>query len=173
MTNNLYFRAFEYDDLNFLNHLRNDPETFEYTCGNKFYISSEWDKKWIEDKINNNHNQLFLMVCRSEDDRPIGYIGITNIDFINRKAQFGGIVISKEFSGVGYGTETTHMLLNHVFNELGFNMIYGYWRADHLSSIKMAKKAGFSEIGLFPDFVYKQGKFYDAYILSIKNKNYL
>lgn len=170
MSNRLYFRAFEPSDLSMLNRLRNDSYFFEYTCGNKFYISSEWDKEWIEDKIHNNSKQLYLMVCKKDNGAPIGYIGVTNIDYINRKAQFGGIVISKEYAGQGFASETTMMLVNHLFNELGMNIIYGYWRADHMASIKMAQKAGFEEVGLFPDFVYKQGKYHDARILVLRNK---
>jgi ribosomal-protein-alanine N-acetyltransferase len=63
MSNRLYLRAFEYEDLKFLNMLRNDDSFFALTTGNKYYISSERDKKWIEDKIFNNYNQLYLMLC--------------------------------------------------------------------------------------------------------------
>ena len=84
MDNKLYFRAFEFEDLQFINKLRNDEEAFQYTCGNKYYISSVRDKKWIEDKIFNNSNQLYLMLCTKEDHKQVGYIAITNIDHINK-----------------------------------------------------------------------------------------
>lgn len=167
MDSRLYLRAFEYEDLSFINRLRNDDDIFSFTCGNKFFISSQRDKKWIEDKIFNNYNQLYLMICTYEEQQSIGYICATNIDYLNRKAQWGGIVIEEEFSGKDYGTESAILLLNHLFYELGMNMIYGYWRADHGASLRMAEKIGFMKDGIARDYVFKQNKFHDAYLLSI------
>lgn len=167
MEDRLYFRAFEHDDLNFINTLRNSDKVYSLTCSNKYFISSVRDKNWIEDKIFNNKSQLYLMVCTKLEREPIGYIALTNIDYLNRKARFGGIVIAQEFSGKGYGTETTKMILNHVFEEMNLNMFYGYWREDHLASIRMAEKNGFKKDGLIRDFVYKQGKYHNAFIMSI------
>lgn len=167
MTKRIYLRAFEYEDLTFINKLRNDDTFFDFTCGNKYYISSERDKKWIEDKIFNNYNQLYLMISTIEGDQQIGYICATNIDYINRKAEWGGIVIDKEFSGEGYGTESARLLLKHLFCELGMNMLYGFCRTDHTDSLKMIEKIGFQNNGLVRSFVYKQNKFHDAYLVSI------
>lgn len=172
MNRKLYFRAFEYEDLNFINKLRNDEASFNFTCGNKYFISSERDKKWIEDKIFNNHSQLYLMLCTIDDRNPIGYICSTNIDYINRKAQWGGIVISNDFSGKGYGTEAGQLLLEHLFEELGMNMVYGFWREDHIASLKMAEKIGFKIDGLIRDYVYKQNKYHNAYLCSIIKSDY-
>lgn len=172
MSRRLYFRAFEYEDLAFINKIRNENELFEFTCGNKFYISSERDKKWIEDKIFNNSKQLYLMLCTIDSNVPIGYVAATNIDYINRKVQYGGIVIAKEFAGNGYGTEASQLLLKHIFEELGMNMIYGYWREDHKASLRMAENSGFKIDGLIRDYVYKQNKFHNAYILSQLKSDY-
>jgi len=172
MDNKLCFRAFEYEDLDFINELRNDEENYFYTCGNKYYISSVRDQKWIEDKIFNNNNQLYLMLCIKGEGTPVGYIAIVNIDYLNRKAQYGGIVISRQYSGKGIGTEATKLLLHHVFEELGMNMFYGYWREDHKASLKMAEKSGFKVDGLVRDYVFKQGKFHNAYILSMLKTEY-
>lgn len=167
MNKKLCLRAFEYEDLNFINKLRNDDTFFEFTCANKYFISLERDKKWVEDKICNNYNQLYLMISEIEGEHQIGYICATNIDYVNRKVQWGGIVINKKFSGKGYGTQSAKLLLKHLFYELGMNMIYGYWRTDHAASLKMAEKLGFQNDGLARSYVYKQNKFHDAYLLSI------
>lgn len=172
MSSKLYLRAFEYEDLAIINKIRNDIELFEYTCGNKYYISKERDRKWIEDKIFNNYSQLYLMLCNVESNIPIGYVAVTNIDYINRKAEYGGIVVAKEFTGKGYGTEASQLLIKHMFEELGMNMIYGYWREDHKASLRMAEKTGFKKDGLLRDFVFKQNKFYNAYICSILKSEY-
>jgi len=172
MTRRLYLRAFEYEDLTFINKLRNDDTLFDFTCGNKYFISSERDKEWIKDKIFNNYNQLYLMICTIGEEQQIGYICATNIDYINRKAQWGGIVVDEEFSGKGYGTESARLLLKHIFCELGMNMVYGFWRTDHIASLKMAEKIGFQNNGLARSYVYKQNKFHNAFLLSILKEEF-
>ncbi|MBA2860460.1 GNAT family N-acetyltransferase [Methanococcus maripaludis] len=172
MDKRLFLRALEYDDLEFINKLRNDDTLFEFTCGNKYFISSQRDKKWIEDKIFNNNSQLYLMICTVNSYDPIGYICSTNIDYINRKAQWGGIVIGKEFSGKGYGTEAGKLLLDHLFGELGMNMVYGFWKEDHDASLRMAEKIGFQKDGLMRDYVFKKNRFHNAYICTILKRDY-
>lgn len=165
-------RAFEYGDLPFLNKIRNDPVLFSKTCGTKYFISSEWDKKWVEDKIFNNKYQLYLMICLSENLTPIGYICAINIDYINRKAQWGGIVIDTSYSRKGYGTESAHLLLNYLFCELGMHMICGHWREDHTASLKMAEKLGFRVDGTLRDYVYREGRYHNVKLLSILRSEY-
>lgn len=163
----LYLRAFEYSDLEFVNKLRNNDALIALTCGNKYYISSERDRKWIDDKIFNNYNQLYLMLCRTKDNQPIGYICATNIDYVNRKARWDGILIEEEFSGNGYGTEGGQLLLEHLFCELGMNMVYGFLLESHLASLKMVKKIGFRVDGLVRNFVYKRNMFHNVYVITI------
>jgi RimJ/RimL family protein N-acetyltransferase len=172
MSNRLYLRAFEYEDLKFLNMLRNDDSFFALTTGNKYYISSERDKKWIEDKIFNNYNQLYLMLCTIEGNQPIGYICATNIDYINRKAQLGGIAITPEFAGAGYGTEGTQLLLRHLFGEMGLNKVYVFSLEEHAATLRIAEKTGFQKVGLVRDYVYKQNRFHNAYLLEILRADY-
>ena len=168
----IYFRAFEYSDLEFVNQLRNDDGLFKLTCGNKYYTSTERDKEWISDKITNNYNQLYLMLCKTDDARPIGYISAANIDYVNRKAEWSGIVIAKEFAGNGYGVEASQLLLKHLFCELGMNMVYCFVREDHTASLKMIEKTGYRKEGTIRDFVYKSGKFHSVCIQSILRSEY-
>ncbi|HWI47486.1 MAG TPA: GNAT family protein [Rummeliibacillus sp.] len=173
MKKRVCLRAFEYGDLEFLNELRNDDILFELTCGNKYYISSERDKKWIEDKIFNNYNQLYLIICSNDSGRPIGYTCATNIDYINRKCEYGGIIISKELAGNGYAFEAGLLFLDHLFGELGLNMIYTFCREDHKATIRLLEKSGFKIEGKIRDLVYKRGEFHNAYICTLLSTDYL
>ena len=168
----LYLRAFEYSDLNLLNSIRNDDSLFQTTGGNKYFISSEYDKKWVEDKIFNNYNQLYLVICSRDSDVPVGYLCATNIDYINRKAEWGGLIISKEFNGRGFGTEAGYLLLAHLFEELGINMVYAYVKEDNKGSYRIYEKLGFHKDGLIRDFVYKLNDYHNAYIFTMLKSDF-
>jgi len=168
----LYMRVFRQEDLAFINKLRNSDAFFDLTCGNKYFISSEWDRKWIEGKIHNTSDQRYLMICRIADDLPIGYYGASDIDYVNKKAQLAGVVISKEFSGKGYATECAGMMLKELFYRLGMNMVYVYIRVDHIASLRHIEKLGFKVSALARAYVYKQNKYHDAYLLSLLKEEF-
>lgn len=172
MENQIYLRAFEYSDLLFLNTIRNDDIIYQSTTGNKYFISSEYDKKWIEDKIFNNHNQLYLIICCRESHKPIGYTCVTNIDYINRKAEWAGIVISKDLSSKGIAMETIYLFLQHLFEELGMNMIYAYVKEDNKASCRLLEKLNLKMDGLIRDYVYKQNRFHNAYVFTMLKSEY-
>ena len=173
MENKIFLRAFELTDIDKLNILRNDDEAFLHTGGNKYFISKEYDKKWLEDKIFNNQYQIYLAICLIETNEIIGYLGIIDIDLRNRKAQWAGINIDKSFSSKGYATEAANILIKFVFEELGLNRFYGYWLDSNKPSIRMAEKLGFVNEGIVRDFVFKKNKFHNTYLMSILREEYM
>lgn len=172
MADDIYFRAFELNDLEFLNEIRNDEISFEHTGGNKFFISKEYDKKWIEDKIFNNQKQIYLAICL-KNNQIIGYVGLTDIDYRNRKVKWAGINIHKDYIGKGYGSKAARLLIKFVFEELNMNKLYGYWLETNIASIKMAKKVGFIQEGLIKDFVFKRNRYHNAILLSLLKTEYI
>jgi RimJ/RimL family protein N-acetyltransferase len=170
--NRIFLRAFEFSDLDKLNSLRNDDDAFSYTGGNKFFISKEYDRKWIEEKIFNNQNQIYLAICFVESKEVIGYTSITEIDFRNRKAHWSGINIDKNVSGKGYATETGRSIQKFAFEELNLNRLYGYILESNPASLRMTEKLGFVKEGLIRDFVFKKNEYHNAYLVSILKKEY-
>jgi len=168
----VYLRAFEFSDLQTLNKLRNNAEIYSFTAGNKYFISSEYDMKWIEDKIFNNKQQLYLGICLAQNKQLIGYLSIINIDFQNRKAEWGGILIDPEHINNGYATEAAKLMINHVFAELNINRFYGFWLEENNASLRMAEKLGFKKEGVIRDFVFKKNSYHNALLLSILKSEY-
>jgi len=172
MDNRLYLRAFEYSDLDVLNKLRNDEEAYQFTGGNKYYISKEYDRKWIEDKIFNNQKQIYLAICLNNTNEVIGYLCIIEIDHWNRKAIWGGINIDLNYGNKGFATEASLLMLRFAFEELGINRFWGYWLESNIASLRMAEKLGFIKEGLVADFVYKKNCYHNAFILRMLHSEY-
>ena len=171
-TENIYLRAFEPEDYIRLNELRNDDDIFEFTCGNKYYISSEWDRKWVEDKIFNNDKHIYLAICLKDNNKLLGYTSLNDIDNRNRKVQWGGIVIDKEYKSKGYATEVGAIILDFVFNELGLNRLYSSIIEENIASQRFTEKLGFSKEGVFKSSVFKKGKFHNEVLISFLKDDY-
>ena len=169
----VYLRAFELEDYKKINEWRRDKEITAQTSGNVLFISSEREKKWIEDKIFNDESELYLAICLRESDEMIGYLGIININWRNRNAEWGGIIIGgKDLWSQGYATEAARLMLEHVFFELGLHRFYGFWLEENAASIRMGEKLGFKREGTLRDSVFKNNRFHNQVLLSLLKKEF-
>jgi RimJ/RimL family protein N-acetyltransferase len=168
----IFLRAFESGDEEFLIRLRQNNDIFRYTCGNTFFRSSEYSKKLLNDNLFNQSGRMYLLICLKENKEPIGYTSLDEIDHINKKAQWSGIVIDPQFSGKGYATLTAQQILKFSFEELNMNKIYSYILEENVASFKMAQKVGFKNEGQIREDVFKEGKYHNVNICSILKKEY-
>lgn len=173
MAEELHLRAFEYEDLELINRWHNDEEINSMTGGAKRYVSSEYDKKWLEDKMLNNSTNIYCAICTKNKNKIIGFISLNTIDYINRKAYWGGLLIGdKEERNKGYATNATYLMLKYGFEELGLNKITGHWLEDNKVSIILGKMMGFKQEGKLKDEVYKNGRFNNVIIMSLFNDDF-
>ena len=168
----VYLRAFELEDYKLINKWRNDNEINENFASNKLFISSERDRKWIEERIFNDKKDISLAVCLKENNELIGYTSIKDIDHWNKCAEWSGIIIGDKINrGKGYSSEIQHMVLTYLFNELGLHRVYAYQLEDNQASIAMVKKSGFKVEGILRQCLFKDNKYQNLLIISILKLN--
>lgn len=170
----VYLRAFEPSDLKLINNWHNDDEINLLTTGRRYFVSSEYDKKWLENKMLDNNSQVYCAICETETDNMIGYTGLSEIDYVNRKAFWGGLVIGDKASrSKGYATSAAIQILSYGFFELGLNKIWGYWLDDHKTAFfTTGQMLGFVKDGLLRQDVFKGNKFHDVYIMSLLKSDF-
>jgi [ribosomal protein S5]-alanine N-acetyltransferase len=169
----VFLRAFEPDDLKLINAWHNDEEINSQTGGSKYFVSSFYDKKWIEDKMLNNRDNVYCAICETESSEMIGYISLNNIDYRNGKADWGGIVLgNKSKRSKGYASFAAFLILKYGFEELGLNKITGYWLESNTASIMIGKLFGFKKEGILRKEVFKNGQFQDVTVMSILKEEY-
>lgn len=84
------------------------------------------------------------------DDRPVGYIAMSELKFDHRKSRYIEIEnmgVSPEFRSLGIGK----MLVTEAKNwakELGINKLFVVAYYDNQKAVKFYKREGFKEIGL-------------------------
>ncbi len=94
----VYLRALEPDDYKTTHPWRLDEEIWASVVGPKYFVSMEYEKKWVNDAILSPGNSLKLAVCLKEDHKHIGLVSLTNIDRNNGFARCG-ILIGKNHCG--------------------------------------------------------------------------
>jgi RimJ/RimL family protein N-acetyltransferase len=169
----IFFRAFELSDTAFINSLRKIDEFENLIGGNKRFVSSARDQKWIEDLIYSDYkDRIYVAICEKETEKMIGYTSISDIDHINKSCFWSGIKIHPDFNGKGYGTKTVLLTLKYVFEELNMERCTGQCLEDHVVAKKLMEKAGFKVEALQRHAVFKNGKYRNQFILSILREEY-
>lgn len=167
----VYLRALEPEDYRITIKWRNDNEIWSLVGGPKYYVSSEFEKNWIQNAIN-NHDEVRLAICLKEDNKLIGLASIVDIDWINRSAHCPSLIGEKNYWGQGIGTESRLLLLQFAFYERGFERIWAHILEENIGSIKMLEKCGYKKEGLLRNSIYKDGRFQNQVVMSVLRKEF-
>ena len=157
-------RSIERKDLEYTLKWANDPEIAYYT-GYMLPISMEMELKWYEGLLAAEDRRTFII--ETKDNDVIGLTAILNIDWKNRKAELSMLIGNKKYWGKGYGRESVRTMLNHIFNNMGMNKVYGRIIDYNQAALKMDLAAGYSQEGYIKEDILIQGEYHDRYLIGI------
>lgn len=162
-------RPFEIDDHILINKWRNDPDIQRLVCNQYRYVSLEMEKQWVQSKMMHNREDIYLAICLNDETRKmIGYCSINNIDYQNRSAFGGGIVIGdKEERNSSYVIDAIVQIMYHVFFNLSFHRYSGSCMDSHYESQLMSEMLGLKLEAVKRDAILKFGEYHDIYEYSI------
>lgn len=159
-------RALTRDDLPKLVEWRNDPEVKALLGGWSFPVSLEDDQAWLE-RSRTDSTTHRLAIERLDTGEYIGNVGLYQIDWKNRKAEYAIMIGDKAAWGQGFGLDATQSLLNFAFNELNLHRVYLYVLAHHQRAIRLYEKAGFTVEGRLQEDNFRDGAYRDTLVMAI------
>jgi len=106
-------------------------------------------------------------IVRFSNFAPVGTIGLQNIDFRHRRAEYGRFMIAEEHRGKGHGRDALVTLLKFAFTTLGLHKVYGEILTKNSEAFKLCEALGFHQVGTMPDHVFKEGQFWSVTRFSI------
>lgn len=168
----IYLRAFKENDYLTTHKWRNDEDVTSSLVGRKYFVSEDYEKKWVHDAIFSAGNSVKLAVCLKESDEHIGNVYLDSIDSFNQNAMFSLMIGNKAFWSKGFGTEMTLLMLKYAFYELNLKRIYSYQLSTNLGSINVHKKCGFKDEGVLRKAVFKSGGFADLNVMGILKEEF-
>jgi diamine N-acetyltransferase len=116
------------------------------TVGKSRPMTEEQAEAWY-DKHSRVESETWFAVYERATWRPIGTTGLSDIDFQNRRAEFGVIIGEADCRGKGYGTESTRLMLDYAFTALGLHNVLLTVNEYNRVAIRAYLSAGFREIG--------------------------
>ena len=99
-----------------------------------------------------------------QKNTPSGTIGLSNIDKIERDCSFG-IAIHPKFHNHKFGKRAIWIMLEYIFTDLDLDRVHLTVLENNEKAKKIYKSFGFSQEGIAPDPVLKNGKYFNLEIL--------
>jgi len=155
----IYLRALEKEDLDFLYRLENTTAVWEISG-----TVTPYSKNVLELYLENAHRdiydvkQLRLVIC-DDDHKTLGLIDLFDFDPQNKRAGIGLIVLDEADRNKGVGFESLQLLCNYAFKALGLRQLYANILEANASSIHLFQKLGFEQAGIKKDWIYSEGKY--------------
>ncbi len=108
-----------------------------------------------------------FVVIDKQTNNIIGYIHVKNIDWDIPKAELG-FFTDEEYAGKGILHQAMTLVIDHFFNELGFEKLYLRTHELNTSARKLAEKCGFVMEGqLRKDHRTTAGELVDLYYYGL------
>lgn len=163
----IYLRMMTIEDTDLIVKWRNEDFVRENFIYQKPF-TREGHLSWIKNQIEPGYVVQFV-ICRKEDDKPVGSVYFRDIDREHRHAEYGIFIGEKDMLGQGIGTEAAVLALQYGFRDLQLHKIMLRVLAGNPRARRSYEKAGFREEGLFKEHVYLNGKFQDVIFMGIVN----
>jgi RimJ/RimL family protein N-acetyltransferase len=125
---------------------RQETETF-FDIG-RYLTSPVMYEKWINDHQKPDlPSWITFCVCLRENDEPIGWVALLDVDYQNRFAETGSFFGNVQYRGGGYGSEAKQFLLEYAFERLGLHMVQSWVYFQNTRSAAALRKQGYRESG--------------------------
>lgn len=135
--------------------------------------SSKAIKGWLEKELENAKDMYWFAIRTLEDDRLLGDITLSVINWGSREA-FAGIGIgTREFWGKGYGTDAMQLLLRYGFAELNLRRISLSVFEFNQRAFRSYEKAGFRLEGRQRQFIQREGRRWDILYMGILREEWM
>lgn len=102
------------------------------------------------------------------NSKNVGVVSIYDIDYTNKKAEWGRFIILPEHRSVAF--PVSKLIIKKSFEDLKLHKLYAHVLTTNQRVVEFNKLLGFKEEGILKDHYYISGKFVDVHYLALINK---
>jgi diamine N-acetyltransferase len=167
---NIYIRALEPSDLEFLYAIENDQSIWEvsntHTPYSRFLV-----KQYLENAHQDIYEakQLRLAICQDQDFPAVGLIDLFDFDPKNNRAGVGIVIQNQEDRNQKIGSEALDLLIQYAFYNLNLHQLYANIGEENVASMGLFTKFGFQKIGVKKDWTLVNGVYKDEILFQLIN----
>jgi RimJ/RimL family protein N-acetyltransferase len=131
-------------------------------------ISLAYEEGWFERMLEAHGRDLWhFVICLADGGRPIGTMGLHDLDIVNGSASLGISIGDPADTGHGHGTDALRALLAFGFGELRLERIWLDVYAYNERARHVYERVGFVLEGTLRRALFREGRFHDIDRMSI------
>jgi RimJ/RimL family protein N-acetyltransferase len=162
-----FLRPAEREDIPLLVRWINDERTVVY-LGARAPIGQTLEERWFERMTEaQGRDRWYFISCLLADGRPIGNVGLFEIDLTNGSAGIGITIGDPADQGRGLGTDVMEVLLDFGFGELRLERMWLDVYEGNDRAIRSYEKAGFVAEGTLRHACYRRRRYQNVLRMAI------
>lgn len=114
--------------------------------------------------------QFIIHVQFNDLSQDIGTAFLKNVDWDNKKAEFGIFIGEGSALGRGFGKSATSLVLRFAFESLKLNRVYLTVYSDNIAAINAYRKCGFRTEGILVEDFLRYDGYVDVMVMGITRK---
>jgi diamine N-acetyltransferase len=168
---NIYLRALEPEDLEFVYAVENNEAIWEVSN-----TQTPYSRFLIRQYLENAHQdiyeakQLRLAICKNDNSEAIGLIDLFDFDPKNKRAGVGIIIQNENDRYSGYGKEALGLVIQYAFEQLQLHQLYANISTENSASLSLFTTFGFQKIGVKKDWNFTRNRFHDEALFQLIKK---
>jgi UDP-4-amino-4,6-dideoxy-N-acetyl-beta-L-altrosamine N-acetyltransferase len=127
-------------------------------------ISAEEHEAWLQ-RVLDSDDCRYWIICVA--DRPVGLASIVDIDHVEKRCRWGFYNADVDLRGRGVVTAALTWVLDHVFGELGLDVVAAEVLASNAASLAVHRRLGFEIVERVPDAVHHDGRDIELVLLQL------
>jgi RimJ/RimL family protein N-acetyltransferase len=129
-------------------------------------MTEEDELDWFDSARRETNSKVFTIYERP-DDRPVGNVGLHDIDFHSGTAEVGLVIGERAVWGRGYATEALTLLVDYAFTVLGLNQVWLRYVAFNERARQVYDRVGFREAGRLREAARVGQRRYDLVFMDL------
>jgi RimJ/RimL family protein N-acetyltransferase len=154
------------DDASVTVKWRNHPTVREFFSGHGQEVSLADEQAWMERQAGSGNDSRTYCIEDAATGVLVGMTFLKHIDQRHRQAEFA-ILVDPDRAGQGFGTAACRATLQEAFGILALHRVYLKVRTDNLPAVRLYEVCGFVREGVLRDDHFKNGRFFDQYIMAV------
>lgn len=165
MSNNLvHIRPIEREDLDLLFKWRNDESIFSQLGGGYFPTSKTEMSKWMDNFSKPDKQNLRFLIQYKET--RVGFISLSNINYINGTSELGIYIGEKNFEGKGIASSSLKLIETFARDYLNLRKIKLLVNDNNKAAIKLYEKNEYNLVGQYIKERFYKGEFINLLIME-------
>lgn len=126
----------------------------------------------VPDQPIREEQEKIMVIETIEDERLIGALIVTKMDWHNRSAELGAAMGDDDFRHRGYFKEAARMLLDHLFYQVGLNKIWGATKETNTNVLGLGQRYEAAREGHLPNWEFYRGRLIRGVVFSVTREDY-